>query len=357
MKANIEDVAREAGVHRSTVSRALTGKGAVSVQNRERVLAAVKKLNYQPSPAPGPLKSERHRTWGLLSFWQFAPASLDHNYSKILGGLLDSAATMGHRLLLQNIESRFDESEESLRFCHDAQISGLAVLAPRCREPALDELARLPCPTVLVAHRPRNAALSFIDLDNVQAGRMVVEHLAQKGHRRIAFVGGEIDLNANARDRHKGFLDGMKRTDLPVDRRLVRNRNFTAGFAIQSFLAMMALPLRPPDCHLLRQRQHGRRRRRRGPRARHDHPRRSLRRRRRRQPRRPHHDSHLDHRPIPLLRARREGRGDAPPPDRRPVRRPSTCSWSPASSSASPAEAPPRSKHNPLFAALHARRG
>ncbi|MEZ4314893.1 MAG: LacI family DNA-binding transcriptional regulator [Polyangiaceae bacterium] len=347
MKANIEDVAREAGVHRSTVSRALTGKGAVSVQNRERVLAAVKKLNYQPSPAPGPLKSERHRTWGLLSFWQFAPASLDHNYSKILGGLLDSAATMGHRLLLQNIESRFDESEESLRFCHDAQISGLAVLAPRCREPALDELARLPCPTVLVAHRPRNAALSFIDLDNVQAGRMVVEHLAQKGHRRIAFVGGEIDLNANARDRHKGFLDGMKRTDLPVDRRLVRNRNFTAGFAIQSFLAMMALPSARPTAIFCGN----------------DNMAAAV-------------DvawasgmtipgdlsvAGVDDNPValtttptlttvrfPFFEPRREGREMLRRLTEDPSAAPSTCSWSPASSSASPAEAPPRSKHNPV---------
>ena len=61
----------------------------------------------------------------------------------------------------------------------------------------------------------------FIDLDNVKAARIIVEHLAQRGHRRIAFIGGEVKLSANARDRHKGYVDGMKRLGLPVGERLV----------------------------------------------------------------------------------------------------------------------------------------
>lgn len=242
MRVNIDDVARDAGVHRRTASRTPTGAGPVRPGNREKVLAAAKKLHDQPGPVAGAVESPRPSTWGLLSFWHFAPASLDHNYSKILGGLFASAGKIGYRLLLQNFEDPFDESEDSVRFCLDSHVSGVAIVAPRCHEAALSVLRGLPCPVVLVAHTPRDPQLSFVDLDNVEAGRMVVLHLSQKGHRRIAFIGGEIDLNANARDRHKGFLDGMKRAGLTVDRRLVRNRNFTPGFAIQSFLAMMALP-------------------------------------------------------------------------------------------------------------------
>lgn len=257
MRANIDDVAPEAGSHRDAASRKRPGPGSASRESldsreslegregresRDQVLAAATKLDPAAGAPGGALGSRRHDTWGLLSFWHFDPSSMDHNYSKILGGLFDSAGKIGYRLLLQNFEGRFDQSEDSVRFCEDAQISGLAILAPRCREAALEKLHQLRCPVVLVAHRPRDPALSFVDLDNIEAGRMVVLHLAQKGHRRIAFVGGEIDVNANARDRHKGFLNGMKRAGLTVDRRLVRNRNFTPGFAIQSFLAMMALP-------------------------------------------------------------------------------------------------------------------
>jgi DNA-binding LacI/PurR family transcriptional regulator len=242
MRVNIDDVAREAGVHRSTVSRALTGSGPVSPENRERVLAAASKLNYHPNTVAGALKSQRRNTWGLLSFWYFAPNSLDHYYAKILGGLLDTAGKAAHRVLLQNLVGRFDQNDDAVRFCHDSQLSGVAIIAPRCAEAGLGELTRLGVPAVLVAYRPRDPALSFIDLDNVKAGRMMVEHLAERGHRRIAFIGGEIKLSANARDRHKGYVDGMKGLGLPVDARLVHNREFTPAFSSEAFEQLMALP-------------------------------------------------------------------------------------------------------------------
>jgi DNA-binding LacI/PurR family transcriptional regulator len=242
MRVNIEDVAREAGVHRSTVSRALTGSGPVSPENRERVLAAARKLNYHPNTVAGALKSQRRNTWGLLSFWYFAPNSLDHYYAKILGGLLDTAVKASHRVLLQNLVGRFDQNDDALRFCHDSQLSGVAIIAPRCAETGLGELLRLSVPAVLVAYRPRDPALSFIDLDNVKAARIIVEHLAQRGHRRIAFIGGEIKLSANARDRHKGYVDAMRQLGLPEDPRLVHNREFTPAFSSEVFERLMKLP-------------------------------------------------------------------------------------------------------------------
>ena len=68
-KVNIYDVAKAAGVHRSTVSRALTGSGPVSADKRERVLEAAKRLHYHANTLAGALKSRRRNTWGLLSFW------------------------------------------------------------------------------------------------------------------------------------------------------------------------------------------------------------------------------------------------------------------------------------------------
>jgi len=241
-RVNIEDVAREAGVHRSTVSRALTGSGPVSAENRERVLEAARKLDYHPNTLAGALKSQRRNTWGLLSFWYFTPSSLDHYYAKVLGGLLDTAGKAEHRVLLQNVVGRFDQSEDCRRFCHESHLGGLLILAPRTAEAALKDLRRQRIPTVLVAYRPRDRELSFIDLDNVQASRLIVEHLVERGHRRIGFIGGELKLSANARDRHDGYLAAMEQAGLAVDARLDHNRDFTPGFAAQAFEAMWALP-------------------------------------------------------------------------------------------------------------------
>lgn len=241
-RPTIEDVALEARVHRSTVSRALTGSGPVSPENRERVLEAAKKLNYHPNSMAGALKSRRLTTWGLLSFWYLAPTSLDHYYAKTLAGLLDAAGRAGQRVLLENLVGRFDQTPEVMRFCHEASLGGVAIVAPRTAEVGLADLKRLAIPSVLVAYRPRDPELSFVDLDNVGATRLLVEHLVAEGHQRIASIGGEVRLSANARDRHEGFVEGMGLAGLSVDKRLVHNRDFMPGFGAEAFEAMMGLP-------------------------------------------------------------------------------------------------------------------
>jgi len=241
-KVNIYDVAKAAGVHRSTVSRALTGSGPVSADKRERVLEAAKRLHYHANTLAGALKSRRRNTWGLLSFWISTPNSSDTYYSKSLGGLLDSANRIGHRLLLQNVVGRFDGSEECVRFCNDSQLAGLVVLAPRASEAALAELKRLSIPVVLLAYRATDPELNFVDLDNVRGAAMATAHLAARGHKRIAFIGGEREASANATDRFNGFLKALKASGLEARKELVHHGAFDPNFAVEATLKMFQLP-------------------------------------------------------------------------------------------------------------------
>jgi DNA-binding LacI/PurR family transcriptional regulator len=216
-RVNINDVAQAAGVHRSTVSRALTGSGPVSPENRAKVLAAAKALNYHPDTLAGALKSKRKTTWGLLSFWAFGANAMDYYYNRCLGGLLESANQHGFRLLLQNVVGRFDGNEEASRFLHDAQLAGVVVLAPRGDEAALSELKRLSIPAVLLACTPRDAGLNCVDLDNVRGARLMTEHLLGRGHRRIGLINGSADISANARDRRDGYLAALAAAGLAAD--------------------------------------------------------------------------------------------------------------------------------------------
>jgi DNA-binding LacI/PurR family transcriptional regulator len=242
-RVNINDVAAAAGVHRSTVSRALTGSGPVSPENRAKVLAAAKALNYHPDTLAGALKSKRKNTWGLLSFWAFGTNALDYYYNRCLGGLIDSANQNGCRVLLQNVVGQFDGNEEAARFLHDAQLAGVVVLAPRTDEAALAELKRLSIPAVLLAYTPKDPGLSFVDLDNVRGARLMGEHLTGKGHRRIAFINGHPGISANARDRRDGFLAALKLAGLEADPALMfEDRAFNPVAAASAALTMMELP-------------------------------------------------------------------------------------------------------------------
>ncbi len=180
----------------------------------------------------GALKSKRRNTWGFLSFWYSTPNSADAYYAKALGGLLDAANNVGHRLLLQNVVGRFDQNEDCLRFCHDSQLGGVVILAPRTEEAGLKELKRLSIPAVLLVYRPRDPELNFVDLDNVKGAALAVAHLASRGHKRIGFIGGELELSANARDRYDGYVQAMKSGGLSLDKALVRHGTFDPQFAI-----------------------------------------------------------------------------------------------------------------------------
>lgn len=242
-RININDVAKAAGVHRSTVSRALTRSGPVSPANREKVLAAAKALNYHPDTLAGALKSRRRNTWGLLSFWAQAAYATDWFYAKSLGGLLDSANQQNYRLLLQNTVGRFDQSEEAVRFCHDAQLAGLVVLAPRSAEAGLAELKRVDVPVVLLAHTPQDKSLNFVDLDNVAGARLAVEHLVAKGHKRIAFIGADPSLNSNARDRQAGYRLGLQQAGLDFDPQWEQiSTYFDPAFGATALTALRSLP-------------------------------------------------------------------------------------------------------------------
>jgi LacI family transcriptional regulator len=242
-RININDVAKAAGVHRSTVSRALTGSGPVSPANKEKVLVAAKALNYHPDTLAGALKSKRRNTWGLLSFWAQAAYATDWFYAKSLGGLLDSANKLNYRLLLQNTVGRFDQSDEAVRFCHDAQLAGLVVLAPRTLEKGLEELKRVDVPVVLLSHTPSERGYNYVDLDNAAGARLAVEHFVAKGHKRIAFIGAEGSLSSNARDRLRGYREGLAQAGLSADPQLEQiSAFFDPAFGATALTALRNLP-------------------------------------------------------------------------------------------------------------------
>lgn len=245
---NIYDVAKAAGVHRSTVSRALTGSAPVSPEKKKVILEVAKRLNYFGNSVAGALKSKRRSTWGFLSFWVSTPNSSDTFYAKSLGGLLDTVNHIGYRVLMQNVIGRFDESEDCLRFIHDAQLGGLVILAPRASADGLQALRQLAVPAVVLAGRPADPLLNCVDLDNVEAGRQLTAHLASLGRKRIAFLGGERELNTNAQDRFQGYLSALKAAGLRPRGELIHHGHFNHVEAEAVAERLLALPAaRRPD--------------------------------------------------------------------------------------------------------------
>ena len=210
----IHDVARSAGVSTATVSRALRGVDRVSAGTRDRVLAAALRLDYTASPTATSLATGRTGVVGVLapflSRWFFAHA---------LDGVEHTLRTHGLHLLLLNVGSRPSNEpllldEVRLRKRVDA------VLVVSCDlgvpEVAMLTALRVPVATVGVDVDPWD----LVGVDDAAAGDAAMTHLLTLGHRRLAYVGGDVEQDvhvATAVQRLEGVRRALRRAGVDPD--------------------------------------------------------------------------------------------------------------------------------------------
>src|SRR5581483_10026210 len=98
--------------------------------------------------------------------------------------------------------------------CHETSLAGLILIAPRAKEADLGFAKKLGIPTLLLFCRTEDPDFSWIDLDNRKGAREAVEHLTKLGHRKIGYVGGEIEYSSNARDRYAGYRQALEKAGI-----------------------------------------------------------------------------------------------------------------------------------------------
>ncbi|WP_026923703.1 LacI family DNA-binding transcriptional regulator [Glycomyces arizonensis] len=179
----IGDVARAAGVSRSTVSYALSGKRAISDEVRARVERAVRELGYTPNAGARALATSQSKVIGLLAQFlpdEFAPAMLQY-----IQGVTDSARDAGYDILL----SSDPNGPQALKRITDSRmVDGVVLLNVAEDDDRLPVLRAAPQPGALVGLPADCTGVDVFDLDFEEAGRVMVEHLASLGHRELILV-------------------------------------------------------------------------------------------------------------------------------------------------------------------------
>jgi len=181
--ATIGDVARVAGVSRSTASYALSGKRAISADVRRRVQDAVLELGYTPNAGARALATSQTRVIGLLAQFledEFAPAMLQY-----MLGVSNTARELGYDILLAT-ES---DGRHALRRMTDSRmVDGIVLLNVAEHDDRLPILRDAPQPGALVGLPADCTGVDVFDLDFEEAGRLMVDHLHRLGHRELVLV-------------------------------------------------------------------------------------------------------------------------------------------------------------------------
>lgn len=220
------DVARRAGVSRTTVSFVLNNvQGAqISEETRRRVLQAAHDLGYVPDAAAQALASGRSKNIGLLLARRPNIIASDMFLIQILETLAHEVNRHGMRLLLQIVED-FEDREAYLKLVRSNSLDGVIYSGPKVEDAPLVSLIEHKIPTVLMGKLP-NTDYYFVDVDNRVAANHAVSHLIGLGHERIAIITNAPPVYAAAADRLQGYHDALTDASLPIDQSLVRYGEF-----------------------------------------------------------------------------------------------------------------------------------
>jgi len=233
MSISINDVARVAGVSKSTVSRVLGG-GPVSEAVRGRVEAAIRQTGYHPNLQARRLRARHTGIIGLIVADIRNPF-----FTALIRAVEEVAYREGLRVTLCNTDEDPEREALYLQLMHEERISGLIFAPTRTTVGRLERLA-LGYPTVLVDRAAPGGSIDSVVLDNPAAMAGLVEHLVGRGYRRIGGLFGST--STTAAERRDGYLAAMRTHGLEPDYREVEP---TAEAAIATVDQWLAGPSRP----------------------------------------------------------------------------------------------------------------
>ena len=182
MGVTIGDVARRAGVGRGTVSRVLNNRANVDPATRERVLDAIRELDFVPSKTARRLSLRRTQTIAVIIPFLSRPSAVER-----FRGIESALASVGYDPIVFNVEDAERREAVFRELPRPERVDGLIIVSLSPHESEIDRIQRAGLPTVLVDAHHRS--LPRVVGNDVLGGRIACQHVIGLGHRRIAFLG------------------------------------------------------------------------------------------------------------------------------------------------------------------------
>jgi DNA-binding LacI/PurR family transcriptional regulator len=238
MPSTIRDVARSAGVSPPTVSRVLANKANVDPLLRERVLEAVRRLDYRPHRAARALRRQVTRTIAFI-----IPDIQNPFFTSVLRGVEDSAFAEEYVVMLCNTDDNLQRQRDYIAVLRAENVAGMVICpADETSSPAnIASLQEQGTAVVVVDRLLPAAGVDTVLSDNVQGAEETVRHLLGLGHRRIGLIAGP-DHFAPGRERRQGYERAHQRAGVPLDAALIQVTNFSPDAAAAATRALLALP-------------------------------------------------------------------------------------------------------------------
>ncbi|CAN7348258.1 LacI family DNA-binding transcriptional regulator [Paenibacillus sp. LjRoot153] len=227
MKVTIDDVAKMAGVSKTTVSRILNGNySQATEETKEKVLKIIRDLNYRPNPMARGLKQMRTNIIGIVlsnlsnPFW-----------SRVLEGVEDTCRQSGYSLMVCNSNEDSEREAGLIDGLQMRQVDGIIVNPTVNNKELYTEIVQKKYPFLVINRRISDLDVDDVVVDNIQGARLAVEHFIERGRRKLVCFVYEPEGISTWQERIQGFKKAMSENGLVVTEQSVIQVDNASGRA------------------------------------------------------------------------------------------------------------------------------
>ena len=238
-RVTIKDIARETRLTPSSVSRALNDHPRISSETKARVLKIARKLGYSPNLFARGLVKKKTYLIGLLAYDFRNPF-----YAELTRSLQDTAQEQGYWVIQASTDDDREKADALIDSMIRTGVEGLIFASCKLRDKAVETLIQEGFPVVQVNRKLKKDLGDYVVLDNAYGAYLIVNHLINQDHRRIALISGPRSVSTSA-DRTQGYLKALKDRGLKIDPTLIKYGAFSQETGFKYTRKLMSL-LNPP---------------------------------------------------------------------------------------------------------------
>lgn len=209
---SIKDVAKEAGVAISTVSSVINKTKFVRKERRERVLKAIKKLNYKTNIIARGLRIRSTRAVGVI-----VPDIAQPFFAQVIKGMEEVVRKRQYILILGCTFYDIDEEERQMNILVNQFIDGLIFFCGYDSYGHIKKIYNQNIPVVVVDREISDSKIPSVLIDNTLAMEQAIDYLYSYGHREIGYITFSFENQATVRNRYMGYCRGLKKNNIPYN--------------------------------------------------------------------------------------------------------------------------------------------
>jgi DNA-binding LacI/PurR family transcriptional regulator len=221
----IADIARLAGVSKSTVSRALNDSPLIGDETKEQIRAIARKHNFELNASARQLSLKQSNIIAYVTHAYHKDFSVADLFGlEIMGGISNGLASLGYDLLVIHVDPH--DTKWARKYLDGGRVDGFILMTSTRKQVHVKALLELGAPFITWGMPHSGQKYCSVSGDNVNGGKLATKHLIDKGRRKIGFIGGP-DGELEVQQRLEGYKAALLEAGIEVDADFITHGDFS----------------------------------------------------------------------------------------------------------------------------------